>query len=113
MKDLPYFFLLMKKNVIFWTIITTSSFSKIDFRNTNTEYTFSASGILILKNYSLSKDDVFKQVWVMTGKIGTMFTFETPYFKYQNNMHYYFNADSLMGRFEGYREIYLSEIDTI
>ncbi|MBB6111795.1 hypothetical protein SAMN05421821_11476 [Mucilaginibacter lappiensis] len=49
----------------------------------------------------------------MTGKIGTTFTFETPYSKYQNNMHYYFNADSLMGRFEGYREIYLSEIDTI
>jgi hypothetical protein len=103
MNNLPYFFLLMKKNIILWTIITTGSFSKIDL--TNTEHSFVAPSYLVLKNYVLSKQDTLRQVEVIADKMATTFIFETPYSKYQNNMHYYFGTDSPMGRIESSYEI--------
>lgn len=103
MNNLPYFFLLMKKNIILWTITTTGSFSKIDL--TNTEHAYLGSSYLTLKNYVLSKQDTLRQVDIMADKMGATIIVETPYAKYQDNMHYYFGADSLMGRIESSYEI--------
>ena len=96
MKDLPYFLALVKKNLILWTIITTGSFSKVDFGNA--QHDFHPPHFLILKNYALSKDDKFKDISIRTDQYETTIVFENADPKYLQNLKYYFGTDKITGR---------------
>ncbi|HEY9003349.1 MAG TPA: hypothetical protein VIM89_18480 [Mucilaginibacter sp.] len=94
MKDLPYFLALVKKNVILWTIITTGSFAKIDFSNTQHS---STSHSILLKNYSLSNEDRFDDVMISIRPFETIVIFRGADKKYSQNEKYYFGTDEITG----------------
>lgn len=99
MKYLPYFFLLLKKNIALWTIIATGSFSKID--TVHTEYIRMSPSTLILKNYALSNNDTFKEIWIMSTGWQVSIDFKTSNSKYQDSLKYYFGTNSIRGSMEG------------
>lgn len=99
MNNLPYFFLLLKKNIGLWTLIATGSFSKID--TAHTEYIRMSPYAMILKNYSLSKNDTFKEIWITSGHGETSINFTTSSSKYQDSMKYYFGANEISGSMSG------------
>src|SRR4051794_8789681 len=91
MKDLPYFLLLIKKNTILWSIITTNSFTNIDFKNT--VHGFWTNQCLELKDYSLNQDEKFTSVIITITDICTIISFNSNSSKYLDNTMYYFNRD--------------------
>jgi hypothetical protein len=99
MNNLPYFFLLLKKNIALWTLLATGSFSKID--TAHTEYTRMSPYTLILKNYSISKNNNFRQIWIMSTGWQTSIDFTTSDSKYQDSLKYYFGTSSISGSMEG------------
>ncbi len=98
MNNLPYFFLLLKKNIALWTLIATGSFSKID--TAHIEYYRMSPHAMTLKNYSLSKEDTFNEIWVRSGQGEVSINFETSNPKYLDSMRYYFGANSSSGSLE-------------
>ncbi|HTK20101.1 MAG TPA: hypothetical protein VL442_11325 [Mucilaginibacter sp.] len=94
MNDLPYFLALVKKNLILWTIITTGSFAKIDFGNT--EHKLSPRAVM-LKNYQLSNEDRFDEIIVFTRPFETIITFRDADQKYSKNAKHYFGTDEITG----------------
>ncbi len=92
MKDLPYFLLLIKKNAILWSIITTSSFSNVDLKNT--VHGFWTKDCLELRDYSLSPKDKFKSIKITITDIGILIDFHTTSDKYIKNTNVYFDRDT-------------------
>ena len=99
MQNLPYFFLLLKKNIALWTLIATGSFSKID--TVHTEYTRMSPNFMILKNYSLSNTDSFKEINIMSTGWSISMDFRTSNPKYLDSMKYYFGTSSISGSMSG------------
>src|SRR5581483_99785 len=99
MNNLPYFFVLLKKNIALWTLIATGSFSKID--TAHTEYTRMSPYAMILKNYSLSKNDTFKEIWIMSMGWQTSLAFTTSSSKYVDSIKYYFGTNTISGYISG------------
>lgn len=88
MKDLPYFLLLLKKNALLWTIITTNSFANVNLQGT--AHGFWSSQCLELRNYSLNKDEAFKSIRITCDESHMMIDFYTDSDKYIRNTAYYF-----------------------
>jgi len=99
MNNLPYFFLLLKKNVGLWTIIATGSFSKID--TAHTQCIRMSPHALILKNYSISRNDTFKEIWITSTGWEVSISFTTSSSKYQDSLKYYWGTSSVSGSMEG------------
>jgi hypothetical protein len=99
MDKLPYFFVLLKKNIALWTLIATGSFSKID--TGHIKYIRLSPYAMILKNYSLSKNDTFKEIWIMSTDWETAINFTTSNSKYQDSMKYYFGTSKISGMMSG------------
>jgi hypothetical protein len=99
MNNLPYFFVLLKKNIGLWTLIVTGSFSKID--TSHLEYPRMSPYVMILKNYSLSEKDTFNEIWVTSGQGRVSIDFRTSNSKYQDSMKYYFGTSTISGSIEG------------
>ena len=99
MNNLPYFFLLIKKNIALWTLIATGSFSKID--TVHIEYIRMSPYFMILKNYSLNKTDTFKEITIMSTGWQTNVDFTTSNSKYLDSLKYYFGTSSISGSMEG------------
>jgi hypothetical protein len=99
MNNLPYFFLLLKKNIALWTLIATGSFSKID--TVHTECIRMSPNFMILKNYSLSGTDIFKEIGIMSTGWETNVDFTTSNSKYLDSLKYYFGTSSISGSMEG------------
>ena len=98
MNNLPYFFLLLKKNIALWTVIATGSFAKID--TAHTEYIRMSPHALILKNYALSRNDTFKEIWITSTGWRVSVDFTTSNSKYQDSLKYYFGTSSISGSME-------------
>jgi len=99
MNNLPYFFVLLKKNIALWTIIATGSFSKID--TAHTEYIMMSPHALMLKNYSIDRDNTFKEIWIMSTGWEVSIDFTTSSSKYQDSLKYYFGTSSISSSMEG------------
>ena len=99
MNNLPYFFLLIKKNIALWTLIASGSFSKID--TAHTEYEKMSPHFMILKNYSLSPTDIFKEISMMSTGWETHIDFTTSNTKYLDSMKYYFGTNQISGSISG------------
>lgn len=99
MNNLPYFFLLLKKNIALWTIITTGSFAKID--TAHTEFDRISPYFLILKNYSINKNDTFKEIRIMSTGWLLSINFITSTSKYLDSLKYYFGTSTVSGSMEG------------
>jgi tetratricopeptide (TPR) repeat protein len=99
MNNLPYFFALLKKNIALWTLIATGSFSKID--TAHNQYVRMSPYALILKNYSVSKNDTFKEIWITSTPWDTHVDFTTSDPKYVDSMKYYFGTKEIRGSMSG------------
>ena len=104
MKDLPYFLLLIKKNALLWTIITTHSLTNINLEGTTHGYW--SIQCLEFREYSLNKTEKFKSIRITDNESNMMLDFYTDSDKYIRNANYYFgdalkNQDtSAVKRFE-------------
>jgi hypothetical protein len=94
MKELPYFLLLVKKNVVLWTIITTGSFANVNLKDIDHDYW--TSQFLQMNNYSLNNDEEFNEVWITITDISTIISFRSNSSKYLDNTKYYFGKDSIL-----------------
>lgn len=88
MKELPYFLLLIKKNALLWTIITTNSFANINLEGA--VHGFWSSQSLELRDYSLNKGEKFKSIRITNNDSNMMLDFYTDSDKYIKNANYYF-----------------------
>jgi hypothetical protein len=91
MKDLPYFLMLVKKNAILWTIITTNSFANVDLKNT--VHGFWTKQCLEIRDFSLSPDEKFSSVKITITDSFTLIDFFTTSDKYLQNTKYYFDRN--------------------
>jgi hypothetical protein len=91
MKDLPYFLMLVKKNAILWTIITTNSFANVDLKNT--VHGFWTNQCLEIKNFSLSQDEKFSSIKITITDSFTLIDFFTSSDKYLKNTKFYFDKN--------------------
>jgi len=88
MKDLPYFLLLIKKDAVLWTIITTNSFADINLEAT--VHGFWSNQCLELRDYALNKDEHFKNIRIINDESYITIDFYTDSDKYMKNTEYYF-----------------------
>ncbi|WDF76657.1 hypothetical protein PQ469_22485 [Mucilaginibacter sp. KACC 22773] len=93
MKDLPYFLMLVKKNAILWTIITTNSFANVDLKNT--VHGFWTNQCLEIRNFSLSQDEKFSRVEITITEPYTTIDFFTTNDKYLKNTTFYFDRGGI------------------
>jgi len=94
MKDLPYFLLLVKKNVVLWTIITTGSFANVNLKDIDHDYW--TSQFLQINDYSLNNDEKFNEIWITLTDISTIISFRSSNSKYLDNTKYYFDRDTVL-----------------
>jgi hypothetical protein len=90
MKELPYFMSLIKSNVLLWTIITTTSLTKINLEGINHGYW--SNQCLEFRDYSLNKAEKFKSIRITDNESNMMLDFYTDSDKYIRNSNYYFGA---------------------
>lgn len=93
MKDLPLFLLLVKKNAILWTIITTNSFANVDLKNT--VHGFWTKQCLEIRNFSLSPDEKFSSIKITITEPYTTIDFFTTSDKYLKNTLFYFDKNGV------------------
>ena len=93
MKDLPYFLLLVKKNVVLWTIITTGSFANADLKDI--AYDYWTKQFLQISHFSLDDKEKFHEVWITITEISTIISFRPSSSKYLDSTKYYFNEDTV------------------
>jgi hypothetical protein len=94
MKDLPYFLLLVKKNAILWTIISTNSFANVDLNNT--VHGFWTKQCLEIRNFSLSPDEQFSSIKITITEPYTTIDFFTTSDKYLQNTKFYFDSGGIL-----------------
>src|ERR1700761_2485839 len=92
MNNLPYFFLLLKKNIALWTILASGSFSQID--TLHTQYERFSPHAVMLRNYSISKGNTFKDIWITSTAWETSISFTTSHSKYMDSAKYYFGTNT-------------------
>jgi hypothetical protein len=100
MINLPYFLLLIKKDVILWTIITTGNFTDIKLDDIDHDYW--TSQYLQIMDYSLNDDEKFDEIWITNTDILTTVSFRSSSSKYLDNTKYYFDDDIIMNESEPY-----------
>lgn len=100
MKELPYFLLLVKKNVLLWTIITTGSFANVNLKDIDHDYW--TSQFLQINNYSLTNDEKFNEVWITLTDISTIISFRSSSSKYLDNTKNYFGKDTVLANSNPY-----------
>lgn len=88
MKEIPYFVSLIKSNVLLWTIITTTSLTKIDLEGINRGYW--SQQCLEFRDYSLNKNEKFRSIRITDNGPYMIFDFYTDNSKYIRNSNYYF-----------------------
>jgi len=93
MKDLPYFLMLIKRNTLLWTIVTTNSLTNLNLQGV--VHAFWSNQCLELRNYSLNKDEQFKSIRITSNDSYMMIDFFTDSNKYLKSESYYFNIDSI------------------
>jgi hypothetical protein len=91
MKDLPYFLLLVKKNVVLWTIITTGSFTSVNLKTI--DHDFWTDQYLQIKDYSLNNNEKFNDIWITLTDVSTIVSFRSTSAKYLEDTKYYFDRD--------------------
>lgn len=106
MKELPYFLLLIKKNVVLWTIITTGSFANINLKDIDHDYW--TNQFLQINNYSLNDDEKFNEVWITLTDISTIISFRPNSSKYLDSTKHYFGKDTITANSNPY---YISGIE--
>ncbi len=94
MKELPYFLLLIKKNVVLWTIITTGSFANVDLKGI--EHDFWTKQYLQINNFDLNDKETFREVWIMTTEISTTISLRPASSKYMDSTKHYFDRDTIL-----------------
>ena len=93
MKEIPYFLLLVKKNVIIYSIIATGSFSQLDLKNI--DHDIWSDQMIVLNNYSLNDKEKFDTIWITITKAMTIVSFRTSSSQYFNNPKLYFSTDTV------------------
>jgi hypothetical protein len=79
--------------------MATGSFSQID--TAHTQYIRMSPYAIILKNYSISRNDTFKEIWIMSTGWKVSIDFTTSNSKYVDSLKYYFGTSSISGSMEG------------
>jgi hypothetical protein len=93
MEPLPYFLLLLKKNVLLCSIIASGSFAQLDLGQV--EHRIHSDGAMDLLNFSLGEGETFSEVNVMIVESGTSLTFHTTNPDYFEHPERYFQSEGV------------------
>lgn len=85
--------MLVKKNAILWTIVTTHSFSNINLKNT--VHGFWTNQCLEIRNYSLNKEEKFNSIRITIIESHILIDFFTSSDKYMKNTKFYFGTSGI------------------
>jgi len=88
MDPLPYFLLLLQKNVVLCSIIATGSFANLGL--SQIDHKIHSDQAIDLLNYTLGKNEVFPAINIMLVESATTITFHTPDAKYFDYPEVYF-----------------------
>lgn len=88
MEPLPYFLLLLQKNVVLCSIIATGSFANTDL--SQIDHKAHSDQAIKFLNYTLGKDEIFSSIDIMFVESATTITFHTLDAKYFDHPEIYF-----------------------
>ena len=93
MEPLPYFLLLLKKNVVLCSIIAHSSFAQVDL--SHIEHITRTDSYMNLLNFQLDGKEIFPSVDVMLIEDATSITFHTTNPDYYDHPEHYFQRSGM------------------
>lgn len=93
MDQLPYFLLLLQKNVLLYSLITAGSFAEVDL--THVKHRVYSDHAIEITDFALGENDNFTSVRIMIMESGTSLTFHTTSNKYFDKPEIYFNRSGL------------------
>ena len=96
MNTLPYFLLLLQKNALLCSIITTHSFAQLTL--TGVPHELYSQTALSLIDFYLNEQEKFSSVRVMIVESGTTLTFHTDNADYFDHPEKYFQTDGVASR---------------
>ena len=100
MEALPYFLLLLKKNLLLCSIISTSSFASLDL--SQIDHRVHSEQAIDFRNFKLGEDEVFPLVTVIMVESGITITFHTNDSKYYDHPEVYFKSAGLEKNSDAY-----------
>ncbi|EHQ30780.1 hypothetical protein [Mucilaginibacter paludis] len=100
MKELPYFFNLLKNNNLISNAVNNRKLSDDDLAGL--DYTRKDKNAVTVKNFILDEYDQFTEVFILMSEFGVLVDFITHDTKYFENAMLYFNTNAVARRKRGY-----------